>query len=72
VPSGKNTSECPLEAVRNTRRASLAPLCRSNRSTNSEPMRRNSSPATGTSFISRLITKPNRGGNAAVMTTPSR
>src|SRR5688572_5178882 len=72
VPSGKNTSECPLAAVRRTRRASAAPLWRLKRSTNSEPMRRRSSPARGTSFISRLITKPKRGGSAAVMTTPSR
>ena len=30
------------------------------------------SPASGTVFISRLTTNPNRAGSAAVMTTPSR
>ena len=30
------------------------------------------SPASGTEAISRLMTKPNRGGSAAVNTTPSR
>ena len=44
VPSGKNTSEWPLAAVRNTRRASVPPLWRLKRSTNSEPMRRSNRP----------------------------
>ena len=64
--------QAPLAAVRKTRRASVPPLCRLKRSTNSEPMRRRRRPATGTSFISRLITNPKRGGSAAHMTTPSR
>ena len=71
VPSGKNTSEFPLTALRSTRRASAAPRLRLNRSTNSEPSRRSSRPARGTLFISRLMTKPKRGGSAAVNTTPS-
>ena len=48
VPSGKNTSELPFIAVRSTRRASFAPRWRLERSTNSEPNRRSSRPASGT------------------------
>ncbi len=72
VPSGKNTTDCPCVALRSTRRASAALLCRSKRSTNCDPRRCSSAPARGTSDISRLMTKAKRGGRAAVSTIPSR
>ena len=73
VPSGKNTSECPLVALRIIRRASAAPRWRLKRSTNSRAEAPQAEiPASGTRDISRLITNPNRGGSAAVITIPSR
>ncbi len=60
-----------MAATRDTRRASAAPWCRLNRSTNSEPRRRSSKPASGTRTISFLITKAKSGGNAAMAMIPS-
>ena len=70
---GEEHQRAPLAwrcAARAARRA--APRVRSKRSTNSEPSRRSSAPASGTAAISRLMTKPKRGGSAAVSTMPSR
>ena len=71
VPSGKNTSDWPVAASFHTRRASEAPLCRSKRSTNSEPRRRSNRLASGTRTISFLMTKAKSGGRAATATMPS-
>ena len=72
VPSGKKPRAWPEAARRSTRRVSVAPACRLNRSTNSDPSRRSNRLASGTRTISFLMTNANRGGSAACITTPSR